>query len=94
MALAGHGGTARIVMHGAGPALRLVGHHEGTAVPASVKAEVWQHERFSTVSGPGDLGQHPEADGIELIGTMQPVIDKVLLRACGTAWCCGSGTAM
>src|SRR4051812_22931352 len=38
-ALAGDG-TARVVMAGAGPALKFVGTHAGTAAPATVKANV------------------------------------------------------
>ena len=34
----GEGGTSRIVMAGAGPAIRVIGDHQGTASPSSVQA--------------------------------------------------------
>ena len=34
-------GTAKIIMSGAGPAIRFVGTHDGTADPASFKPAVW-----------------------------------------------------
>jgi hypothetical protein len=80
LGVAGRQGTARLLMAAAGPALRLVGHHQGTAVPDSVQPAVWDRERFPIVSTLEVMGDHPEADGIELIGTMQPTIDRVLLR--------------
>jgi hypothetical protein len=80
LGITGRQGTARLLMAGPGPALRLVGHHLGTAVPASVVPAVWRRERLPMVSALEIVGDHPEADGIELIGTMQATIDRVLLR--------------
>ncbi|MEX2577796.1 MAG: right-handed parallel beta-helix repeat-containing protein [Verrucomicrobiales bacterium] len=76
----GSGGTARLLMTGPGPALRIVGTHEGTAGPTSFKPEVWERERMPQVTGLEIVGDHPEADGIELIGTMQPTLQRLLLR--------------
>lgn len=75
-------GAARLVMTGAGPAVRVVGAHLGTASPPSVEAHTWERERFPVLSGFEIVGAHPEADGIELLQTMQPVIDRVLIRKC------------
>ncbi len=73
-------GTARIVMTGPGPAIRFIGAHDGTADPASFKANVWEKQRMPRVSGLEIVGGHPEADGIEASGTMQLTIESVLLR--------------
>jgi hypothetical protein len=81
-AVIGEGGTSRIVMTGPGPAIRLVGTHEGTALPSSVKETVWQKERMPIVSGIEIVGEHPDAVGIELFHTMQPTITQVLIRKC------------
>ncbi len=81
-AVRGTGGASRIIMTGPGPAIRLVGDHQGTAVPESVKVHTWQNERFPTVSGIEILGEHPEAVGIELRKTMQTTITQVLIRKC------------
>lgn len=79
-ALVGAHGTACLRMQGPGPALRLVGTHEGTADPPTVSQSVWQRERMPTISGLEITGEHPQADGIELLRTMQTTIDGVLLR--------------
>jgi hypothetical protein len=81
-AVLGEGGTTRIVMAGPGPALRLVGTHDGSALPRTVQPQVWDRERFPIVSGLEILGAHPQAVGIELHRTMQPTISQVLIRHC------------
>lgn len=80
-ALAGDG-TARIVMAGPGPAIRLLGTHAGTADPESIRPNVWQHQRMPTVDGLEIVGAHPEAVGIEADGTMQLTISRVNIREC------------
>ncbi|MBW3542626.1 MAG: right-handed parallel beta-helix repeat-containing protein, partial [Planctomycetes bacterium] len=82
VAVRGIGGASRIVMAGAGPALRIVGDHRGTAQPQSVEAHTWERERFPTVTGVEILGDHAQAVGIELRRTMQPTITEVLVRRC------------
>ena len=74
-------GTARIVMAGAGPALRLMGTHQGTAGPATVEPKVWERQRMPLVDGIEILGRHPEASGIEAQGTMQLTITRVTVRS-------------
>jgi len=78
----GIGGATRLVMDGPGPAIRIVGTHQGTASPPSIKPPVWQNERMPTVSGLEILGVHPLAVGIELTRTMQPTLTGVLIRNC------------
>jgi parallel beta-helix repeat protein len=84
-AIRGEGGTSRIIMAGAGPAIRVVGDHQGTAWPESVKPHTWDKERFPTISGIEILGEHPDAVGIELRKTMKCVISQVLVRRCRVA---------
>ncbi len=73
-------GTARIVMEGAGPALRFVGTHQGTADPGTVRENVWQRQRMPLIDGVEIVGAHAEADGIELVGTMQAILSRVNIR--------------
>lgn len=75
-------GTARIVMQGPGPAFRLVGTHKGTAAPASQTESVATRERMPTVSGIEIFGEHDEAVGVELTGTVQATLHGVLIRQC------------
>lgn len=80
--LRGAQGTTRLVMAGPGPALRVVGGHRGTADPGSVEEHTWERERFPVVSGVEIVGAHPEADGIEMVRTMQALITGTLIRKC------------
>ncbi|HTN74192.1 MAG TPA: glycosyl hydrolase family 28-related protein, partial [Pirellulaceae bacterium] len=80
VAIDGSGGTAKILMGGAGPAFRIVGSHEKNALPAAFLPGVWQRERLPTVRDIEIEGVHPEASGILLEGTMQATITGVLLR--------------
>lgn len=72
-------GTATVVMDGPGPAFRIVGTHGGTASPKTVKPEIWS-ERTPCLDGIEIEGAHPEADGIELTGTMQPILTRITVR--------------
>jgi hypothetical protein len=82
LSVMGQGGTARLIMAGAGPALHLAGSHQKTALPAHVADKVWQKERLPTVEGIEIVGGHAEADGIRIEGAMQPTILNVLIRRC------------
>lgn len=84
-AVRGEGGTSRIVMAGAGPAIRVIGDHRGTASPGSVQPHTWDRERFPTISGIEIVGRHPDSVGIELRKTMKCVISHVLIRQCRIA---------
>jgi hypothetical protein len=72
-------GTASIVMAGPGPAFRIIGTHGGTASPKTVGPEIW-NERTPCLDGVEIEGAHPEADGIELTGTMQPILTRISVR--------------
>ncbi len=74
------GGTARIIMAGPGPALKLIGTHGGTADPGSVKPNVWQRQRMPIIDGLEIIGAHQDAVGIEAVGTMQLIITRVNIR--------------
>ncbi len=75
-------GRTRLIMEGPGPAIRLVGTHEGTADPATVKPNVWERQRMPILDGLEIIGNHPEACGIELNGTMQATLTRVNIRGC------------
>tara|TARA_B100000029_G_scaffold294995_1_gene288324 strand:+ start:405 stop:1787 length:1383 start_codon:yes stop_codon:yes gene_type:complete len=81
-AVRGLGGTSRIIMDGPGPALRIVGDHQGTAQPKSYQEHTWEKERFPTVTGIEILGRHARASGIELQRTTKTTIREVLVRRC------------
>ncbi len=74
------GGSARLVMNGPGPAIRIIGNHGGTAAPKTVKPEVWAGERMPLIDGLEIFGDDPEACGIEIEGTLQPTITRVTVR--------------
>jgi parallel beta-helix repeat protein len=73
-------GTATLRIEGAGAAIRIIGTHAGTASPPTVKEHVWLKERVPTLEGFEITATHPDADGIEVEGTMQLVLDKLLVR--------------
>lgn len=74
-------GSATLIMDGPGPAIRLLGSHEGTASPTSFKVETF-HERMPVIEGIEIVGNHPEADGIELVRTFEAIVSKVAVRWC------------
>ncbi len=81
LSIKGNGGSAAIIMHGAGPAVRFTGTHEnGSALPSTLSASVWNKERMPVVDAIEIRGAHPEANGIEFRNTFQPVIRGVLIR--------------
>lgn len=75
-------GATKILMTGPGPAFRLTGTHGGTGSPTSVKPEIWTRQRMPTIQNLEIEGDHPEADGLELVETMQAVLSGVLIRQC------------
>lgn len=74
-------GGVTIVMDGPGPALRFLGSHQGSASPASFVPATW-NERMPTISGIEILGNHAEADGIELEQTVGAIVSGVSVRWC------------
>ena len=83
--LHGHGGVAKIVMAGSGPAIRLEATHSATADPAGFRPDEWQNERMPTIDGLEIEGRHAEADGILIVGVMQATLTRVLVREVRTA---------
>lgn len=73
-------GTATLVMAGPGPAIKILGTHGGTADPQSVKGNVWQRQRNPLVDGLEIVGEHPEAIGLWLEGTLQPIVTRLAVR--------------
>ncbi|MBM4068408.1 MAG: hypothetical protein FJ271_05620 [Planctomycetes bacterium] len=82
LSIQGHGGTARLIMAGAGPALHLVGSHRRSALPRDVADGVWHRERMPTLRDLEIVGRHAEADGIRIDGAMQPTLQQLLIRRC------------
>ncbi len=74
------GGVATLVMAGPGPALKFVGTHGGTASPKTVQDNVWQRQRTPMIDGIEIVGEHPEASGVEVTGTMQMTITRLVVR--------------
>ena len=73
-------GTATLLMESAGPAIRFVGTHGGTAAPSTLKPGVRDQERTPMASGIEIVGRHPEADGIEATGTIQLTLSRIVVR--------------
>ena len=80
ISLNGQSGSARILMAGAGPAFRFIGTHDGTALADSFAQGVLSRERMPQITGLEIFGEHPEADGLEFIRSMQAVVSRVLIR--------------
>lgn len=74
------GGSAVMIMGAPGPAFKVKGTHQGSALPATVTPEVWLRERMFTLENIEITGENPAADGIELQLLMQPVIRGCLIR--------------
>jgi len=73
-------GISRIVMAGPGPALKYVGTHFKSADPGGFEDKLWELQRMPLVDGIAIEGDHPEAVGIEAVGTMQLTITRVHIR--------------
>lgn len=82
LSIVGKHGTGRLMMDGPGPAVRVLGSHLGTATPGSVRPETWEKERMPMLVGLEIVGKHPQADGIQLVRTMQATLQNVLIRKC------------
>jgi len=74
-------GPVTLIMDGPGPAIRIVGSHQGTAGPSSFEPPTW-NERMPLIEGIEIVGNHPEADGIELMRCVEPTISRVAIRWC------------
>ena len=82
LSIDGSGGSAKVVMAGPGPAFRLAGTHGGTGDPGSRKSNVASHQRLPTIRNIEVEGAHAEADGFELVETMQSVFEGVMVTRC------------
>ncbi|MBL9155691.1 MAG: right-handed parallel beta-helix repeat-containing protein [Verrucomicrobiales bacterium] len=80
-AIRGVGGKATLIMDGAGPAIRLSGSHQGSADPKAFQPATW-NEATPLIADLTILGNHAEADGIELFQTVQPIVSRVAVRGC------------
>ncbi len=78
----GEAGTSRLIMKGKGPAVHVIGNHQGTALPSSVKPGTWEKERFPVFRDFEILGDHPEADGVQFYRTMMATVTNILIRNC------------
>ena len=72
--------ATKIVMKGTGPAFRFNGTHLKSADPSGFEQRVWDRQRMPQVLDLAIEGAHPEADGIEAVGTMQLTVSRVHLR--------------
>jgi nitrous oxidase accessory protein NosD len=72
--------ACKLVMAAAGPALRIRGSHFKSADPGGFGEQVWDKERMPLVRGLAIHGAHPQADGIEAVGTMQLTLSQLHLR--------------
>ena len=78
----GDSGASRIIMDGAGPAIRIIGDHDGTANPKTYENHTWEKERMPIIESLEIYGRHPASVGIELRKTTKTVITRVLVREC------------
>jgi len=84
-AISGAGGTAKLIMNGPGPAIFLKGTHASTAAPKGFRPAEWRMERMPTIDGIEIQGAHEEADGVRIVGVMQPTLTRTLIRQVRTA---------
>jgi len=73
-------GISRIIMAGTGPALKFIGTHFKSADPSGFEDNVWERQRMPLVDGIAIEGDHPQAIGIEAVGTMELTITRVHIR--------------
>ncbi|HPO07977.1 MAG TPA: right-handed parallel beta-helix repeat-containing protein [bacterium] len=78
-------GTAHIEMAGPGPAFHVIGTHETIAAPHRISDTVWEKERMPIFSGVEIRGSNPDAVGLRLEKTFQPILTNLLIRRCKTA---------
>lgn len=75
-------GESTVIMDANGPAFHIVGTHDGTGDPGSVKENVWKSQRMPLVAGIEIRGDHAEAVGLRLEKTMQATLSNLLIRKC------------
>ena len=60
----------------------MIGTHSGTADPKSISTAVWANESTPIIQGIEITAEHPEADGIRLEMTWQPILSQVTVHDC------------
>src|SRR5690606_14218009 len=80
LTIKGVAGASTIIMDGPGAAFVIRGTHEGSALPATVKEDVWARENFFLIESLEIVGKQEDSDGIQLVGLMQPVVRNCLIR--------------
>lgn len=81
LAIEGNGAT--LIMKGPGPALRIVGGFtQGNADPKNVPQRVLEKESACSIAGLRIEGDHPQADGMTINGTMELAIKNLSIRGC------------
>ena len=73
-------GTATVIMAGEGPAFHIIGTHDGTAAPQTVRDNIWANQRMPLIDGFEIRGEHPKAQGIVAEGTMHAIFSRLLIR--------------
>jgi hypothetical protein len=74
-------GAVTLIMDGPGPAIRITGSHKGTASPKTFEPATW-NENMPLIEGIDIVGNHPQANGIELFQTVGAIVNKVSVRWC------------
>lgn len=78
--ITGEGGASRLIMDGPGPAIQIIGSHKGTGDPTSISQSVFADERAPLFRDFLIDGRNRNADGIELLETLQPTLRGLILR--------------
>jgi len=73
-------GVAQLIMSGPGPAIMFTGTHFKSAAPDTFLENVWERQRMPIADGLAIVGAHPEAVGIEAVGTMQLTLTRISVR--------------
>lgn len=74
-------GSSKIIMQGPGAVFRFKGTHQKSAAPSGFSDSVWDRERMPMIENVAIVGDHPEAEGVEAIGTMQLTITRLHVRS-------------
>ncbi|QDS94940.1 Pectate lyase superfamily protein [Roseimaritima multifibrata] len=75
-------GAARVLMSGPGAAFRIVGTHTGTAAPSSFKPGIFEQQNTPLVDNLEIVGKHPDAVGVQAVGTMQLTVTRLVVSDC------------
>lgn len=73
-------GAAQILMASPGAAFKFIGTHTKSADPKGFSENVWRMERMPMLHNISIQGEHPEAVGVEAVGTMQFTVNRLHVR--------------